>query len=493
VSGDETRRGSIVEYVRAAMMLRKEEAHVVILGGGFAGLAAARRLNMPGVRITLIDRSNHHLFQPLLYQVATAALAAPDISSPIRKLLSRQRNATVLMGVVQRIEIDKKRVLVEGRHIDYDYLVVATGMNHAYFGNEKWAAFAPGLKTVGEALDVRRRILRAFEAAELESSPEARRVWTTFVVIGGGPTGVELAGALAEIAGRTLARDFRRFDPRTTRVVLIEANARILSGFPEELSATARRQLEGLGIEVRTGVRVTDVSDSYVEIGDECIATHTVLWAAGVRASPLAAHLGVAVDRAGRVWVQDDLSVPDRPELFVAGDLIAMIQDGARLPGVAQLAIQSGRHVARNIRLTLAGKPRRPFRYVDKGSMATIGRNKAVAVVGRLRFSGLAAWLLWLLVHVRSLVDFRSRIAVLFEWAWAYLTWHRGSRVILEVPAEPPALATPSMLGQAVRVQAERVDDGWRPVSAPPVSEALGAPTPPAPRQRPPAAPPVSH
>ena len=432
-------------------MLRKEEAHVVVLGAGFAGLAAARGLNVAGVRVTLIDKCNHHLFQPLLYQVATAALAAPDISSPIRKLLWRQRNATVLMGAVQRIDIEKKRVLVEGRHIDYDYLILATGMTHAYFGNDKWAAFAPGLKTVGEALDVRRRILRAFEAAELETSAELRRAWTTFVVIGGGPTGVELAGALAEIAGRTLARDFRRFDPRTTRVILVEAGGRILSTFPEGLSAKAQRQLEGLGIEVRTGTRVTDLGDGYVEIGDESIATHTVLWAAGVRASPLATHLGVALDRMGRVWVQDDLSVPGRPEAFVAGDLIAMTQDGRPLPGVAQLALQSGRHIARTIRCTLAGKDRPPFHYTDKGSMATIGRNKAVAAIGRFHFSGFFAWWLWLVVHLRSLVDFRSRLGVLFEWAWAYFTWQRGSRVILEVPSEPPT-ARPSMIGQAVRV-----------------------------------------
>src|SRR5262245_33191320 len=292
-------------------MLKRERPHVLILGGGFGGLAAARELRNAPVRITLIDRSNHHLFQPLLYQVATAALAAPDISAPIRKLLWRQRNATVLMGVVQRIEIDKKRVLVEGRHIDYDYLIVATGMTHAYFGNDKWASFAPGLKTVGEALDVRRRILRAFEAAELETSAEARRAWTTFVVIGGGPTGVELAGALAEIAGRTLARDFRRFDPRTTRVILIESSPRVLAQFPPELSAKARAELERLGIEVRTGAPVTDLGPDFVEVGDEVIATRTVLWAAGVKASPLTSHLGVPLDRAGRIWVADDLSVPD--------------------------------------------------------------------------------------------------------------------------------------------------------------------------------------
>jgi NADH dehydrogenase len=435
-------------------MLRKEEAHVVIVGGGFGGLAAARQLDRPGVRVTLIDKSNHHLFQPLLYQVATAGLAAPDIAAPIRKLLWRQRNATVLMGVVQRIEVEKKRVLVEGRHVDYDYLILASGMTHAYFGNERWADAAPGLKTLGEALNVRRRILRAFESAELESSPEIRRAWTTFVVIGGGPTGVELAGALAEIAGRTLARDFRRFDPRTTRVILIEAGSRLLSSFPEELSQRAREQLESLGVEVRTGIRVTDLAEGYVEIGDETIATHTVLWAAGVRASPLSAHLGVPLDRAGRVWVSDDLSVPDRPEVFVIGDLVAKTQGGRPLPGVAQMAIQSGRHVARNIRLALAGRPRIPFRYRDKGSMATIGRNKAVAQLGRFRFSGFVAWWLWLVVHVRSLVDFRSRFAVLVEWAFAYFTWQKRSRVILEVPAEPATLGKPSSIGQAVRVEA---------------------------------------
>jgi len=435
-------------------MLRREEAHVVIIGGGFAGLAAARRLNVPGVRVTVIDRSNHHLFQPLLYQVATAGLAAPDISAPIRKLLWRQRNATVLMGVVQRIEVEKRRIVVEGRYIDYDYLILATGMTHAYFGNDKWAKVAPGLKTIGEALDVRRRILRAFESAELETNAEARRAWTTFVVIGGGPTGVELAGALAEIAGRTLARDFRHFDPRTTRVILVEAGARVLSSFPEDLSRKARQQLERLGIEVRTNMRVTDLEDGAVELGDERIATHTVLWAAGVRATPLATHLGVALDRVGRVWVQDDLSVPDRPEVFVVGDLIAMTQDGRPLPGVAQLAIQSGRHAASNIRQSLAGDDRLPFRYVDKGSMATIGRHMAVARLGRFRFSGVIAWWLWLVVHVRSLVDFRSQLAVLAEWAFAYFTWDRRSRVILEVPSEPLTVGKPSAIGLAVRLDA---------------------------------------
>ena len=294
-------------------MLKREEAHVVVLGAGFGGLTATRALNVPGVRVTLVDRSNHHLFQPLLYQVATAALAAPDVSAPIRKLLWRQQNCTVLMAGVQRIEVEKRRVLLEGRHLDYDYLILATGVTSAYFGQDRWAAHAPGLKTIGDALDVRRRILRAFEAAELETGPEARRAWTTFVVIGGGPTGVELAGALAEIAGRTLARDFRHFDPRTTRVILIEAGPRLLSTFPEPLSAKARQQLENLGIEVRTGAAVTDLGPDFVELGNESIATRTVLWAAGVKASPLTTHLGVPMDRAGRIWVEEDLSVPGSP------------------------------------------------------------------------------------------------------------------------------------------------------------------------------------
>jgi NADH dehydrogenase len=417
-------------------MLRKEQSHVVILGAGFGGLAAAKSLGDADVRVTLIDRSNHHLFQPLLYQVATAALAAPDVSTPIRKLLWSQSNTTVWMSSVTRLDVQNKRVVLERTECNYDYLIVATGMTHAYFGYDRWAACAPGLKTVGEALDLRRRILRAFEAAELEPSSELRRVWTTFVVIGAGPTGVELAGALAEIAGRTLARDFRAFDPRTTRVVLVEAGPRILPTFSARSSARARAQLESLGVEVRTGAPVSDLGDDFVDIGSERVSTRTILWAAGVRASPLTRDLGVPIDKAGRVWVEPDLSVPDRPEVFVIGDLIAKTQGGAPLPGVAQLAIQSGKHAAKNIQLSIANKTRIPFTYVDKGSMATIGRNKAVAQIGRYEFSGIVAWWLWLTVHILFLVEFRSRIAVLFEWAWAYFTWQRRSRVILEVPRE---------------------------------------------------------
>jgi NADH:ubiquinone reductase (H+-translocating) len=418
-------------------MLKKEAPRVVILGAGFAGLAAAKALAKANVSITLIDRTNHHLFQPLLYQVATAALAAPDISAPIRKLLSRQKNVSVWMSVVERIDVEKKQVVVDGQRLDFDYLILATGMRQAYFGNDDWAAFAPGLKTLGEALDIRRRILRAFEAAELEPSAELRRSWTTFVVIGGGPTGVELAGALAEIAGRTLASDFRRFDPTTTRVVLIEAGPRILPSFSEKLSERAKEQLLELGIDVRLGVPVSTVTDEYVDLGSERIATRTVLWGAGVRASRLAADLGVPIDRAGRIWVEEDLSVPERPEIFVAGDLIAKTQDGKPLPGVAQLAIQSGRLAATNLLRRIQGEETAKFWYTDRGSMATIGRNRAVAQIGKFECSGMLAWWMWLVVHMLALVDYRRRFAVLVEWAWSYISWQRRSRVILEVPVEP--------------------------------------------------------
>jgi NADH dehydrogenase len=419
------------------MMLKKEAPRVVIIGGGFGGLAAAKALARADVTITLIDRTNHHLFQPLLYQVATAALAAPDIPAPIRKLLARQRNVTVWMANVDRIDVERRHVAIGDRRVPFDYLILATGMRQAYFGHDDWASFAPGLKTIGEALEIRRRILRAFEAAELEPDAELRRAWTTFVVIGGGPTGVELAGALAEIAGRTLASDFRRFDPRTTRVVLVEAGGRILPTFSERLSALARQQLESLGIDVRVGSPVSTVTEEFVDLGNERIAARTVLWAAGVRASRLAADLGVPIDRAGRIWVENDLSVPDRPEIFVVGDLIAKTEKGKPLPGVAQLALQSGRVAAQNVARRIAGVPTLAFEYVDRGSMATIGRNKAVAQLGRFELSGVVAWWLWLLVHVLALVDYRRRFAVLVEWAWAYFTWQRRSRVILEVPAEP--------------------------------------------------------
>lgn len=427
------RRGAV-----EVRMLEKEEPRVVIIGSGFGGLAVARGLRRSRVQVSIIDKSNHHLFQPLLYQVATAALAAPDIAAPIRKLLWNQNNATVWMAQVDRIDPIAKTVSFDGHTVEYDILVLAAGMTHSYFGHDDWAAHAPGLKTIGEALDVRRRILRAFERAEIEPDFRERRQWTTFVVIGGGPTGVELAGALAEIAGRTLAQDFRRFNPKKTRVVLIERGPRILSTFDERSSMKARQELESLGIEVRTGAAVTDVGENFVDLGDERIETRTVLWAAGVRPSPLAAQLGTPVSRSGRLWVSEDLSVPGHPDVFVVGDLIAGIAGQEELPAVAPLAMQSGVLVAKNIRRDLERSPRLPFRYRNKGAMATIGRNKAVAQIGRFHFSGVVAWWLWLFVHIMSLVDFKGRVAVFFEWAWAYFTWQRRSRVILEVPSELP-------------------------------------------------------
>jgi NADH dehydrogenase len=423
-------------------MLRREEQHVVVLGGGFAGLAAARILGRKGhrkVRVTVVDRHNHHLFQPLLYQVATAALAAPDIAAPIRKLVRHSPNTTVLMGEVTRIDrAGKKVVLDDGAggesELAYDHLVIATGMRNSYFGHPEWEEHAPGLKTLGEALEIRNRILRAFEAAERETDADKRRELTTFVVVGAGPTGVELAGAIAEIAGRTLARDFRRFDPTTARVILLEGGDRILPSFTPDLSEKALASMKRLGIDVRLGARVTDVKADAVHVGSDVIRTRTILWAAGLSASGLTKDLGVELDRMGRVKVEKDLSIPGDSRVFVVGDLISLEQDGKPLPGVAQVAMQSGRLAAENVLATIEGGPRRPFRYVDKGSMATIGRAKAVADVNGRRFAGFFAWLLWLFIHVLFLVDFRNRLAVLFEWAWAYLTWQRSSRVILEAP-----------------------------------------------------------
>jgi NADH dehydrogenase len=419
-------------------MLRTEAPRVVIVGAGFAGLAAARALAHARVEVTLIDRQNHHVFQPLLYQVATAALAAPDIAAPIRKLLARQKNVTVLMAEVTSVDVDGKCVVLDdGARIPYDHLLLATGMTHAYFGHDEWKKHAPGLKTLGEALDLRGRILAAFERAERETDPEVRRELTTFVVIGAGPTGVELAGALAEIAGRTLARDFRRFDPTTTRVVLLEGGERILGAFTPDLSAKAHASLAQLGVEIRTKAMVTNIDEHGVSIGDDRIRAGTVLWAAGVTASPLTKDLGVELDRSGRVKVEPDLTLPGHPEIRALGDLVCRDQDGKPLPGVCQMGIQTGQYAGEEIARSLRGLPPRPFRYFDKGSMATIGRARAVADLGRMRFGGFFAWLLWLFVHILFLVDFRNRLVVLFEWAWAYLTWERSSRVILSAP-EPP-------------------------------------------------------
>jgi NADH dehydrogenase len=416
--------------------------HVVIVGGGFGGLYAAKALRRARVRVTLIDRKNHHTFQPLLYQVATAALNPADIAMPIRRILRKQTNARVLLGEVTSIELDRKRLVIDegAAELFYDSLLLATGATHSYFGHDEWARVAPGLKTIEDAVDIRRRVLFAYEAAERETDPERRRAWMTFVVVGAGPTGVEMAGALSEIARHSLARDFRTIDPMAARVILLEGAPRVLPPYVPELSAKAKKQLEGLGVEVRLGALATDIDEEGVRLGDERIAARTVVWAAGVAASPLAKTLGVPLDRAGRVLVEPDLTVPGHPEVYVIGDLAACKQDGdGFVPGLASAAVQEARHAARNLLATLRGAPREPFRYVDKGSLATIGRAAAIADFGRVKLAGTIAWLAWLFIHILLLIGFRNRFVVLFEWAWSYVTWDRGARLITG-PTPPPAL-----------------------------------------------------
>jgi NADH dehydrogenase len=404
---------------------------VLILGGGFGGLAAARALASAPVEVVLLDRNNHHLFQPLLYQVATAGLSPAEIASPIRRILWRQANARVELAEATGIDPAARRVRLADGEVSYDYLVLATGTTHSYFGHADWAPHAPGLKSLDEALDIRRRVLMAFEEAERELVVERRRPWLTFVVIGGGPTGVEMTGALAEIARHTLARDFRRIEPGSARVILVEAGPRLLPAYPPDLSAKAARQLEALGAQVWTGTMVTGVDAEGVQLGPERIAARTVVWAAGVQASPLARDLGAPLDPAGRVKVRVDLTLPDREEVFVIGDLVALEQDGTPIPGVAPAAIQMGRHAGRNILRSLRGQPLLPFRYVDKGSLATVGRSAAVAAIGPLKLSGFVAWIAWLAIHIFFLIGFRNRFVVLFTWAWAYLTYQRSARLIL--------------------------------------------------------------
>ena len=410
--------------------------HVVVVGGGFAGLWAVRALASAPVRVTLLDRTNHHLFQPLLYQVATAGLSAPDIAAPLRHILRGQGNVTVLMAEAAAVEAEANRVrLDDGSVIDYDYLVLASGAAHAYFGHADWPAHAPGLKTLEDALLIRRRVLSAFEAAERETDAARRAAWLSFVVIGGGPTGVELAGTLAEIARHTLRREFRRSEPRQAQVHLVEAGERVLAAMPPSLSDSARRQLEKLGVRVRTGRAVSAIDAEGVLLGDERLSARTVLWAAGVAASPLARGLGVPLDRAGRVPVAPDLSVPGHGNLFVAGDLASLTRaDGRPVPGIAPAAKQMGKHVARVIRARIAGEPAPSFRYRDFGNLATIGRMAAVVDLGRLRFSGLLAWWFWLGAHLFFLIGFRNRLLVLIEWAWSYFSYQRGARIILGAP-----------------------------------------------------------
>ncbi|PYM55844.1 MAG: FAD-dependent oxidoreductase [Candidatus Rokuibacteriota bacterium] len=406
------------------------DPHVVIVGGGFGGLHAARALAGRPVRVTLLDRRNHHLFQPLLYQVATAALNAADIATPLRSILRRATNVTVLLADVEKVDLAARRLDLDRGHMSYDALILAAGASHSYFGHGEWETLAPGLKTLEDALEIRRRVLLAYEAAEREEDGAEQGALLSFVVIGGGPTGVELAGALAEISRETIARDFRLIDPAKARIILVEGGPRVLSAFPETLSRRAERALQKIGVEVRTDAVVTRITPDAVWIGGEQIRARTVLWAAGVAATPLARSLGVPLDRSGRVLVDPDLSIPGHPEAFAIGDMCALTQEGRPLPGLAPVAIQEGRATAANVLRRLAGLPTRAFRYRDKGTMATIGRAAAVAVVGPLKLSGLIAWLAWLFVHIMFLIGFRNRFLVLFEWAWAYVTWHRGARLI---------------------------------------------------------------
>jgi len=407
---------------------------VLIIGGGFAGLTAARGLRKADVDVTLIDRTNHHLFQPLLYQVATAVLAPSDITAPIRWLLRKNTNTTVLMAEVDAIDIEKQLVYADrGRQtLPFDYLIVASGARHAYFGHDEWEPLAPGLKSLEDALEVRHRFLSAFEEAE-KAPAEERESWLRFVVIGGGPTGVELAGILPDIAHHSMLDDFRNFDPRETKIVLLEGGPRLLTAFEPDLAARALRDLQGLGVEVHLNAVVTRVERDAVYVGEERIPTRTVLWAAGNQASPLARSLGVPLDRAGRVLVNPDLSVPGAPHIFVAGDLAAVpYKDGQLVPGVAPAANQMGKLAAKNIRRLLADLPTLAFKYRDKGNLATIGRYRAIAEIGRFKLRGQFAWWFWLIVHLMYLATFRNRLIVLIEWAYSYLTYQRGSRLLTE-------------------------------------------------------------
>ncbi len=410
-----------------------DRPRLVIVGAGFAGLNAAKALNGANVDITIIDRRNFHLFQPLLYQVAAAALNPSDIAYPIRSVFRGQENVrAVVMAEVVGIEVERSTVTFDdGASVGFDYLLVATGATHSYFGHDEWAADAPGLKTIEDALDIRGRILRAFE--EAERAPDTVEEALTFVVVGAGPTGVEMAGAVAEIAVHALGTDFRTIDPASARVVLVEGSPHVLPVYPESLSDRARQQLEDLGVEVRTDSLVTVIDHGGVTLASgERIRARTVVWAAGVQASPLGALLPGERDRAGRVVVAPDLSIPDAPNVFVAGDLAAVFSNGEAVPGVAPAAMQQGRHVARQVLADLAGTGRTPFRYKDKGSLATIGRARAVADLGRVRFGGIVAWVAWLAIHIVYLIGFRNRVFVVFQWAWHYATFRRGARIITD-------------------------------------------------------------
>ena len=404
---------------------------VVIVGAGFGGLRAARKMAKLPVNITLIDRRNHHTFQPLLYQVATAGLSPGEIAAPIRWILRGRHNVEVLMGEVTGFDLERRLVILSDDQISYDYLIVAAGATHAYFGHDEWEKFAPGLKNIEDALEIRRRVLLAFELAERQMAEGGLHVPLNFIVVGGGPTGVELAGTLAEIARRALAKEFRKIDPKRTRIILLEGGPRLLPAYSEDLSKSAEEQLGRLGVEVHTSAMVTSVEPGAVWMGDTRLPSAVTLWAAGVAASPLGKKLGSPVDRAGRVLVNPDMSIPGHSEVFVIGDLASLKDEsGKLLPGVAPVAMQEGAATARNIDRDLRGEQRKPFHYFDKGSLATIGRNAGVAQFGKVHISGYVAWLAWLFVHIFFLIGFRNRIIVLIQWAWAYVTYERGARLI---------------------------------------------------------------
>jgi NADH dehydrogenase len=421
----------------------EEKPQVVIVGGGFGGLEAAKKLAGQDVRVIVIDRTNYHLFQPLLYQVATAALSPADIAAPVRAILSRWNNMEVILAEVESVDIEAKKIKTTDLEIPYDFLILATGARQSYFGHNEWEKLAPGLKSLEDAIELRRRLLMAFEYAEKITDEAARKAAMTFVIIGGGPTGVEMAGAIAEIARYTLAKDFRHIDPSQARVILIEGEPRLLVGFPEDLSASAMKQLVDLGVEVRTSVRATNLTETGLQVGDEFIPCRVKIWAAGNNASFVGKTLGVPIDRVGRVMVNDDLTIPGHPEVQVIGDLANFShQTGQPLPGVSPVAMQQGRHAAKNILRMIKQREPQRFRYWDKGSMATIGRNKAVADLNFVHLSGLPAWLVWLFVHIIFLVGFRNRLAVLFQWGWAYFTFNAGARLItrnFQSETRPPA------------------------------------------------------
>jgi len=410
--------------------LNRDIPHVVIIGAGFGGLTCAQALKRARVEITIVDRANHHLFQPLLYQVAMAGLSPADIAAPIRSILRNQKNVTVLLDEATDVDFNNQTVELRDSKLKYDYLVLATGGRTSYFGHDEWETFAPGLKDLDDAVEIRRRVLLAFEEAEKETDPERRRALMTFVVVGGGPTGVELAGAIAELSHFVLARDFRSIYPEEAEILLLEGGPKILPSFAPDLSKSAHRQLAELGVRVLTGAQVTGIDEHGVYLGAESVRSATVIWAAGVRATSLTQRLGAPIDRAGRVLINRDLTVPGHHNVFAIGDMTYLEQDGKPLPGVSPVAMQMGRRVAGNIRNDLAGKPYEEFHYFDKGNMATIGRKAAIAEIGKLHLSGFMAWMAWLVVHIFFLIGFRNRFMVLFNWAWSYFTYQRGARLI---------------------------------------------------------------